>query len=378
VSSTLVQNYLDCTIVFEPDFTRVGGSNLAGLIATGLTTDKSLRFGNVNGQGPWSVSARNPGDLNDWAGGTPGGATNYYVNGELGQRLVNGWNILGGSRTNVGANFPANFAYHLAAGLGGRYFQGKIAAVLLYNRRLSRQEQQQNYDALAPRFRLPARFPTTFSLPTDGLILNVDAADPNSYPGYGNIWYDTASGNQMRLLNNPTYDPTGPKSIIFNGSNQYAISSVTRNFPQRHGAIMGWANPSANGGDHYVICLGDANTGLARGIRINATNWSTVSYGSSDQDFNSIASGPNSTWQHVAYVWRDTRRVEFYLNGKIYYSFKIKGSPSGSIVTVGSYSFPPGGGLWNGRIASAQVYERSLEANEIQTIFQSQRLRFGV
>ena len=154
ISSTVSQNYLDCTVVILPDFTRVGSSNLAGLIADGPnsgSTDNSLRFGSVNGTGPWV--AANPGDVNDWV--NPSGTT-YYRNGTVSNTLVSGWNIFGGYRTNQNPTyFPDNFSYDLgASGWPGRGFQGKIAVVLLYNRKLTATEQLQNYNALKSRFEL--------------------------------------------------------------------------------------------------------------------------------------------------------------------------------------------------------------------------------
>jgi hypothetical protein len=152
ISSSISQNYLDMTIVFQPDFTLVSGANLSGLISNGTpasTTDKSLRFGSVNGTGPWA--AANPGDGNDWANPT---ATTYYRNGITSNTLVSGWNIFGGYRTNQ-SGFPLNFAYHLgSSGYPGRSFQGKIACVYMYNRRLTSAEQLQNYNALKARFNL--------------------------------------------------------------------------------------------------------------------------------------------------------------------------------------------------------------------------------
>lgn len=154
ISSTLTQAYLDCTFVFQPDFTRVGGANLAGLIANSTpaaAADDSLRFENVNGTGPWTITARNPGDTNDWAYPT---ATSYYVNGAVSNTLVSGWNIFGGYRTNQ-TTFSSPFAYYLgSSGYPDRSFQGRLAIALLYNRQLTRSEQVQNYQALKARFGL--------------------------------------------------------------------------------------------------------------------------------------------------------------------------------------------------------------------------------
>ena len=158
ISSTLSQQYLDCTIVFYPDFALNSNAGLVGLIAASndtTNTDKSMRFNNANGTGPWTVRASAGLNGDDW--GNPG--TTYYVNGLAvadGASLVNGWNILGAYRTNQ-TTFSASFTYFLGTeGYSGavRDFQGRIAMCLLYNRQLSAAEHAKNYNALKSRFGL--------------------------------------------------------------------------------------------------------------------------------------------------------------------------------------------------------------------------------
>jgi hypothetical protein len=153
IYSTVSQSYLDFTAVFQPDFTRIGNSNIAGLISDGpnsASLDDSLRFKTVDGTGPWTID--NPGDGNDWANPT---GTTYYRNGTISNTLVSGWNIFGGYRTNQGVNFPVSFSYYLgASGFGGRGFQGKLACIYMYNRQLTAAEQLQNYNVLKTRFGL--------------------------------------------------------------------------------------------------------------------------------------------------------------------------------------------------------------------------------
>jgi hypothetical protein len=158
ISSTLSQQYLDCTIVFYPDFALNSNAGLVGLIAASndtTNTDKSMRFKNANGTGPWQVIASSGINADDW--GNPG--TTYYVNGSAvadGASLVNGWNILGAYRTNQ-TTFPASFTYFLGTegyNAAVRDFQGRIAMCLLYNRQLSAAEHAKNYNALKSRFGL--------------------------------------------------------------------------------------------------------------------------------------------------------------------------------------------------------------------------------
>jgi hypothetical protein len=139
---TAAQNtYTDFTIVFQPDFTATG---IVGLF--GVEADKSVRF--PVSDSSWAVN--NPGDGNDWA--YPNPAT-YYINGQVSNTPVAGWNIMGGSRTNNTWTMP-NGMFIGTSVYAHRHFQGQIALVLMYNRALTEAEQLQNYSVLRARFGL--------------------------------------------------------------------------------------------------------------------------------------------------------------------------------------------------------------------------------
>lgn len=157
ISSTVSQAYVDCTIIFYPDFTVNNNASLVGLIAASndtTNTDKSMRFGGANGTGPWTIKSSGL-NADDWGNAS----TTYYLNGVAvanGASLNAGWNILGAYRTNQ-TTFPASFAYFLGTeGYSGgiRDFQGRIAAVYLYNRQLTAAEHANNYNALKSRYGL--------------------------------------------------------------------------------------------------------------------------------------------------------------------------------------------------------------------------------
>lgn len=141
IHTSLSNTSTDFTIVFQPDFTANG---IVGLFA--VEADKSVRFG-TNGIGGWAIA--NPGDVNDWAAFS----TTYYINGQVSNYPVAGWNIMGGARNNNQWTMP-NGLYIGTSDYPDRHFQGQIALVLMYNRSLTEQEQLQNYNALKERFGL--------------------------------------------------------------------------------------------------------------------------------------------------------------------------------------------------------------------------------
>ena len=57
---------------------------------------------------------------------------------------------------------------------------------------------------------------------TDGLVLCLDAADQNSYPGSGNTWYDlSGNGNNGTLVNGVGYNSGNLGSLVFGGVDDY-------------------------------------------------------------------------------------------------------------------------------------------------------------
>jgi hypothetical protein len=62
-------------------------------------------------------------------------------------------------------------------------------------------------------------------LVTDGLILNLDSTDTNSYPGSGTSWDDlTSEGNDFTLVNGPTFSTDDGGTIVTDGANDYIKS----------------------------------------------------------------------------------------------------------------------------------------------------------
>ena len=67
---------------------------------------------------------------------------------------------------------------------------------------------------------------------TNGLVLSLDAADRNSYPGSGTTWFDVSgNSNSGTLTNGPTYSSANGGSIVFDGTNDYCqFSSLPPGF----------------------------------------------------------------------------------------------------------------------------------------------------
>lgn len=100
---------------------------------------------------------------------------------------------------------------------------------------------------------------------TNGLILSLDAADRNSYPGSGASWNDVSgNGNHFTLFNSPSHSNSGG-FINFNGTNQYARSTATLDLSPYSSITI-------------EICFRVNTNALGMGFE-HSTNWNTNTLG---------------------------------------------------------------------------------------------------
>jgi hypothetical protein len=216
------------------------------------------------------------------------------------------------------------------------------------------------------------------SVVNNDLLMLADAANPRSYPGSGTTWADlSGNGRNGTLVGTPTYSTTGGY-FTFNGSTQStSIASFTPTVSQYsmicwiysavfHGGVNGICM-SRSGAAAYGVGLGFAGTSNQLGY-----NWSSLT------TYNWISGliVPNNQWSMVA-ISTTTTSATLYLNNNF-----ATNSHAASSFTFPGLSLaedPIGGGRYfNGRISSAQVYNRALSRSEIQQNFNAYRGRYGL
>jgi hypothetical protein len=80
---------------------------------------------------------------------------------------------------------------------------------------------------------------------TSGLLIDLNAANTNSYPGSGNTWTDLAGGTDNgTLTNGPTFSASPTPAIVFDGNNDYvqiANTSALQATTSNAFTVMAWA-----------------------------------------------------------------------------------------------------------------------------------------
>jgi hypothetical protein len=224
----------------------------------------------------------------------------------------------------------------------------------------------------------------------NGLVLELEAASRNSYPGSGTVWTDlSGNNNNGTLIASPTYSSNNAGIFSFNGTNQYATlgtPSTINNLTTP--TVSAWAKFNA-----VNIAVANAITIYEKGydgtyegfcLRIVNPNLLQVSTYilSGNQTFGATA--PIATvigaWYNVVGQYTGTA-WNLYINGDLSNSSITATGPQASTapISIGAASIS---GTYqrflNGDISLVQVYNRALSATEIQQNYNAQKSRFGL
>jgi hypothetical protein len=245
----------------------------------------------------------------------------------------------------------------------------RVGSFNLYNRELSATDIVNLYNSQLPIYQ-PTAVPVN-----SGLVLFLDASNPNSYTSGSSTWYDISGyGTNMTLLNSPTFNSANGGFISFDYVDDFGFINVTS------GNLLGnvnismelWIkNPSGN----------FAMNGIYGGY------FSSGFYSGGLLKNSGGASGPNwtstSSWQQWVAVWDQTlNQTRLYVNGVL---TGVSSNTSWSPSTGGKLVFG-GGAQGNGTyskegsmdIGIYRFYNKVLTQSEITQNYNANKTQFGL
>jgi hypothetical protein len=243
---------------------------------------------------------------------------------------------------------------------------------------------------------------------TNGLVLNLDAANPRSYPQpyNGTTWTDLSGlGNNGTLVSGSFYTGSNYGNIVFDGVND-TTSFPGNTFGYSPGttgeiSLEIWVYPtgpfssynappatnlagllgqsyynSSNGWGLGIMVI----SGIGNCFEFQVRRLSTiVSAGISVSD--GYATFNNGNWYHVVGSFTRDNFSRLYVNGELKAS--TSSTPLNGLTITPSLNDAALGQIRNQfysgcRISSARIYNRALSASEILQNFNSTRARFAV
>lgn len=208
---------------------------------------------------------------------------------------------------------------------------------------------------------------------TSGLVLNLDAAKRDSYPGSGTTWRDiSGNSNNGTLTNGPTFNSDNYGSIAFDGVDDYVLlpngllsgtgDFTVNQFIKPNGSVVGttFGNFSTGNlqvlfGTNYIgMWLDNNSTYLINPLSQYTTNPVMIT------------------------ASRNGTTTYFHINGVL----QKTGSSSSTIGTPSS-QFRLGTNTatsetYNGGIYTTQIYNRALSPSEILQNYNATKTRYGL
>jgi len=232
-------------------------------------------------------------------------------------------------------------------------------------------------------------------LVTDNLVLCLDAADRNSYPGSGTTWTDLSGrGNTGTLVNGVGYSGDNLGSLVFDGVNDY-VSVPSTNGLYLAGTssvtVSCWArsNNLTNKLQNLVMWEDLANSDNVEPIRlvINSNNdnpqFGVVNNSGTGTTAEGIITTLQSTYYNLVGTYNGST-VSIYVNGSLSNqgsltgNFRIPTSGTSAKWIIGRGEVNRNDRLLNGNISQVSIYNRALTSAEISQNYRATKSRFGL
>jgi hypothetical protein len=226
------------------------------------------------------------------------------------------------------------------------------------------------------------------SIVTNGLVLNLDAGFVPSYPRSGTTWSDISlSGNNGTLTNGPTFNSGNGGSIVFDGTNDYAIftrpSSIVNGGSISISLWAKWTTVGTTISTIQVLIDNNHNASPAQGFVIQdrpdlskKLSFSTIPNTSPVGVLSTFQVGDGS-WRHIVCT-NDTVTSRLYINGILNNS--ASEGPILSVqpnISVGYWQLSSGRYL-NGNVSQVSIYNRVLSESEVLQNYNATKARFGL
>ena len=247
---------------------------------------------------------------------------------------------------------------------------------------------------------------------TDGLVLCLNAADKNSYPGSGTTWTDiSGNGNNGTLTNGPTFSSTNGGSIVFDGVDDYTGLSTSTGLLNLGSAftISGWIKLTSTSQDLGIL-FSSLNVNLSTNTQGVGFYWRRINEYSMNSNTIRLQFGLNAwawqvfasngisitdtNWHYIVVsassINTSSPTITFYIDGTaqsgtrwdagsvgpINYGTNANSLRLSSIYTADSPGYQTNYSANN--ISNLLIYTRALSATEILQNYNAQKSRFGL
>ena len=225
--------------------------------------------------------------------------------------------------------------------------------------------------------------PTTASIITTGLVLNLDAGNVASYPGTGTTWTDlSGNGNNATLINGTSYSSSNGGALVFDGINDY-VQGPNLLYGLSKATLCGWVKKTST---TSVMSFGVMDSLGGKRIEIvwylNGNLYGECG-GNDNFWVNSLPPKIDTGWHFICFTYDGSQstnygKVSLYFDGALLTNSDQYNTIDSSITVTGPLVIGNRvTGYSTGMISNIQIYNKVLSASEILQNFNATKSRFG-
>jgi hypothetical protein len=211
-------------------------------------------------------------------------------------------------------------------------------------------------------------------------VLYLDAGNLSSYPGSGTVWTDLIGGKQFNLINGPTYSPAdGGKINFIVSSSQYAQCSTSlTSLPEFTTSVWHYWDGTSSPGLPCILTevyTGSINyfVGAVQGV-VAQGGYFNGGFQVSPQ----FTLTP-FTWYNIVVSCDSNQVVTIYLNGTLISSTATSGpQPYSGGAGINLMKRWDGLECWGGYLSTVAIYDKPLTSNQVLSIFNATKSRYGL
>jgi len=224
---------------------------------------------------------------------------------------------------------------------------------------------------------------------SNGLVLYLDAANNKSYPGSGTSWNDlSGNGRNLTLTNGPTFNASNIGTLVFDGTNDYAILNPVTTFSIY--CISMWIKPTT------IINSASASKVL---IQFKSSTAKYISFGDTTgrvtNEYITIVQEPGDrrtsvndggtlsagSWYNIVFNY-ESSQYNIYINNTL--KSTTFGSSLGNVPLITDpdfiyiNSYGGSSSYLDSSLSMCMIYNRTLSTSEILQNYNTTRKRYGL
>jgi hypothetical protein len=220
----------------------------------------------------------------------------------------------------------------------------------------------------------------------DGLVLALDAADRNSYPGTGTTWFDLSGNGYNGILTNGTsYSTSNSGIFVFDGSNDYVNFGDLDILSGAFSVNTWFRGDNTQTGNYATIVSKDIGGSFGEFAMTSDSNNNYVRFGFNGSNGQHDVNNPSytdikaNTWVNYCGTWDGSSNLKLYRNSTLIDS---DSSATGTLTSNNSNLMigdrTAADGYFGGDIGIVQIYTKELTSSEVLQNYNATKTRFGL